>query len=144
MRFNRVEEVSAVVLGADQADPVQGSVVQSVLVRLHLQTQKTVPRTSPVQSTSLLVKSPNSPQGHSCWPEITRVFIFTSFNRKTAKSHFCNCEAVFIIWFLVLSLYAREKHLTETGVTLRTINSRLIDDFRKQKARQKYQPCHKI
>lgn len=72
MRFNRVEEVSAVVLGADQADPIQGSVIQSKLVRLHLQKQKKVPRTTPLQSNQLVVlwlfgQNSNSPQGHSCF-----------------------------------------------------------------------------
>lgn len=39
VRFDVVEEASVSVFGANEADPVQGGVVQPKLVRLHLRTQ---------------------------------------------------------------------------------------------------------
>lgn len=57
--FNRVQEAAVLILGTDEADPVQGGVVGSVLVGLHLRKQNTVPRsgTSSGQTCSL---SPSS------------------------------------------------------------------------------------
>lgn len=57
--FNRVQEAAVLIPGTDEADPVQGRVVGSVLVGLHLRKQSTVPRsgTSSGQTCSL---SPSS------------------------------------------------------------------------------------
>lgn len=46
MGLDRVQEASVPVFGADEADPVQGSVIRSVLVGLHLRKQNSVPRSS--------------------------------------------------------------------------------------------------
>lgn len=40
MGFDRVHEASVLVLGADEADPIQSSVIRNVLIRLHLRKQK--------------------------------------------------------------------------------------------------------
>ncbi len=44
--LNRVQEASVRVHGANEADPVQGSVIPPILVRLHLKQQKIVLRSS--------------------------------------------------------------------------------------------------
>lgn len=59
--FNRVMEASVSIFGTNEANPIKGSIIPPILVRLHLRKWKTVPRSSNSSGqTSLLSYSSES------------------------------------------------------------------------------------